>query len=85
MEYLDKLHAVQEKNSSWLCIGLDPDPDRLPVEAVWKWDEPLLPFNKAIIDATHDLVCAFKPQIAYYSAEGAEKQLEQTLEYIKLS
>ncbi len=45
--------------------------------------DSIFQFNKAIIDATHDLVCAFKPQIAYFSAEGAEKQLEQTIDYIK--
>ncbi len=84
MEYLDKLHAVQEKNSSWLCIGLDPDPDRLPVEAVWKWDEPLLPFNKAIIDATADLVCAYKPNLGFYLQWGAAGiiALERTIAYV---
>lgn len=41
-------------------------------------------FNKAIIDETHDLVCAYKPQIAYYSAIGAERELEQTIEYIHI-
>ena len=55
MTYLEKLRTVQEANQSWLCVGLDPDPTRLRVDAL-KWDEPILPFNKAIIEATADLV-----------------------------
>ena len=46
MDYLQKLKNAQEKNNSWLCIGLDPDPTHLRVD-VLKWDEPILPFNKA--------------------------------------
>ena len=60
MRYLEKLRRAQESNRSWLCLGLDPQPELLPVDAL-KWDEPLLPFNRAIIDATADLVCAYKP------------------------
>ncbi|HSH05195.1 MAG TPA: orotidine-5'-phosphate decarboxylase, partial [Anaerolineae bacterium] len=84
MRYLDKLKAAQDKNNSWLCVGLDPDPDKLPMEAVWKWDEPLLPFNKAIIDATQDLVCAYKPNLGFYLQWGAAGMiaLERTVAYI---
>ncbi len=71
MRYLEKLLAAQEANRSWLCIGLDPLPDKLPMEAVWKWDEPLLPFNRRIIDATSDLVCAYKPNFGFYLQWGA--------------
>jgi orotidine-5'-phosphate decarboxylase len=82
--FLEKLKAVQEQNNSWLCIGLDPQPNRLPLEAVWQWDEPLLPFNKAIIDATADLVCAYKPNLGFYLQWGAAGMiaLERTVAYI---
>ncbi len=83
MSYLDKLKAAQERNNSWLCVGLDPDIDRLRVD-VLKWDEPILPFNKAIIDATADLVCAYKPNLGFYLQWGAAGviALERTIAYI---
>ncbi|RMG96149.1 MAG: orotidine-5'-phosphate decarboxylase [Chloroflexi bacterium] len=83
MSYLEKLKAAQEKNQSWLCVGLDPQPERLPVQAL-KWDEPVLPFNKAIIDATADLVCAYKPNLGFYLQWGAAGiiALERTIAYI---
>jgi orotidine-5'-phosphate decarboxylase len=84
MTYLEKLKAVQEQNNSWLCIGLDPQPDKLPLEAVARWDEPVLPFNKAIIEATADLVCAYKPNLGFYLQWGAAgiTALERTIAYI---
>jgi orotidine-5'-phosphate decarboxylase len=84
MTYLEKLRHAQDSNHSWLCVGLDPQPDRLPMEAIWKWDEPLLPFNKAIIDATADLVCAYKPNLGFYLQWGAAGviALERTIAYI---
>lgn len=83
MTYLEKLKAVQDRNQSWLCVGLDPDPARLRVD-VFKWDEPILPFNKAIIDATADLVCAYKPNLGFYLQWGAAGviALERTIAYI---
>ena len=83
MNYLEKLKSIQEKNNSWLCIGLDPNPDRLRVEFL-RWDEPILPFNKAIIDATADLVCAYKPNLGFYLQWGAAGviALERTIAYI---
>jgi len=83
LAYLEKLIAAQERNNSWLCVGLDPQPDRLPVQAL-KWDEPILPFNKAIIDATADLVCAYKPNLGFYLQWGAAGiiALERTIAYI---
>ncbi|MEJ2749327.1 MAG: orotidine-5'-phosphate decarboxylase, partial [Anaerolineae bacterium] len=78
-----KLKAAQDRNQSWLCVGLDPDPTRLRVD-VLKWDEPILPFNKAIIDATADLVCAYKPNLGFYLQWGAAGviALERTIAYI---
>jgi orotidine-5'-phosphate decarboxylase len=83
MAYIDKLRAAQELNKSWLCVGLDPQPERLPAPAL-KWDEPLLPFNKAIIEATADLVCAYKPNLGFYLQWGAAGiiALERTIAYI---
>lgn len=82
MTFNEKLKTIWEKNNSLLCVGLDPDLSRFP-NHLKNSSDSIFQFNKAIIDATHDLVCAFKPQIAYFSAEGAEKQLEQTIDYIK--
>lgn len=83
MNYLEKLKNIQEQNNSWLCIGLDPDPIRLRVD-VLKWDEPILPFNKAVIDATADLVCAYKPNLGFYLQWGAAGviALERTIAYV---
>jgi orotidine-5'-phosphate decarboxylase len=83
MNYLQKLQTIQKQNNSWLCVGLDPDPVRLRVD-VMKWDEPVLPFNKAIIDATADLVCAYKPNLGFYLQWGAAGiiALERTIAYI---
>lgn len=83
MNYLEKLKNAQEKNNSWLCVGLDPTPDKLPLPAL-RWDEPVLPFNKAIIDATADLVCAYKPNLGFYMQWGAAGviALERTIAYI---
>lgn len=83
MTYLQKLYTAQQQNNSWLCVGLDPDPAQLRVD-VLKWDEPVLPFNKAIIDATVDLVCAYKPNLGFYLQWGAAGviALERTIAYI---
>ncbi len=83
MSYLEKLRAIQDKNNSWLCVGLDPIPERLRVD-FRKWDEPILPYNRAIIDATADLVCAYKPNLGFYLQWGAAGviALERTIAYI---
>ncbi len=77
MNFVDKLSAASGKNRSLLCIGLDPDPELMP-------GVDLLQFNKAIIDATADLVCAYKPNLAFYEAQGIEglSALKQTVDYI---
>jgi len=82
MLFYDNLNKVVEKNKSFLCVGLDTDLEKIP-SFMSSMKDPLFEFNKVIIDATHDLVCAYKPQIAYYSAQGAELQLEKTINYIK--
>ncbi|MDD5311597.1 MAG: orotidine-5'-phosphate decarboxylase [Dehalococcoidia bacterium] len=65
MKFIDKLLIAGKKNKSLLCVGLDPDPQRLPIKDV-------LDFNKQIIDATADLVCAYKPNLAFYEAMGVK-------------
>ncbi len=82
MNFIDKLSAAWSKNNSLVCVGLDPDLARIPDHVVAA-EEPVFEFNRAIIDATHDLVCAYKPQIAHFSALSAELQLEKTISYIK--
>jgi len=84
MDFLAKLRAAWAKNDTLLCVGLDPDKDKLPA-ALSGSDQPLYEFNKAIIDATADCVCAYKPNSAFYEAAGAYgiKQLELTCRYIK--
>ena len=81
MTFIDTIEAAWERNNSLLCVGLDSDLEKIP-EHLRKKDKPLFEFNKAVIESTADLVCAFKPQIAYYSASGSERELEMTIEYI---
>lgn len=83
MTFYEKLDSITQKNKSFLCVGLDPDLKSLPEEFALK-KNPFFEFNKAIIDATADLVCAYKPQIAYYSAEGLEGDLQMTFDYLNL-
>jgi orotidine-5'-phosphate decarboxylase len=79
MTFLEKLDACVTKNNSLLCVGLDPDVDKLPA------GRDQFSFNQAIIDATADLVCAFKPNPAFYEALGDEGivHLEKTCDYIR--
>lgn len=84
MTFLSKLEQNIKTNNSLLCVGLDPDPEKLPL-SIRKNEDPFFAFNKAIIDATHDLVCAYKPQIAEYSAHGIVglQSLLKTISYLK--
>ncbi len=78
MNFLEKLGEASRENRSLLCVGLDPDPAMMP-EGLSVFE-----FNKAIIDATADLVCAYKPNIAFYEALGsaALDALKRTRDYI---
>jgi orotidine-5'-phosphate decarboxylase len=69
MTFISKLAAAQQTNNSWLCVGLDPVMERLP-QAALASDDPLLTFGRAIIEVTADLVCAYKPNLAFWLAEG---------------
>lgn len=82
MHFLDRLTAAQQRHGSLLCVGLDPEPAKFPPP--WRGDpQRLFDFCARIVDATKDLVCAFKPQIAYFAAQRAEDQLERLMAYIK--
>ncbi len=69
MSYLSDLNERMRSRSSLLCVGLDPDRKQLPPAFVGEAD-PLWAWNQAVIEATHDLVAAYKPNIAFYEAEG---------------
>ncbi|MBL8305854.1 MAG: orotidine-5'-phosphate decarboxylase [Rubrivivax sp.] len=81
-DFRSRLVAAQAANDSMLCVGLDPEPAKFP--APWTGDASrIFDFCAAIVDATRDLVCAFKPQIAYFAAQRAEDQLERLLAHIR--
>ncbi|MDD2536589.1 MAG: orotidine-5'-phosphate decarboxylase [Macromonas bipunctata] len=82
MNFLDMLRKATVRNDSLLCVGLDPEPSRFPGD--WRGrPDKIYDFCAAIVDATADLVCAFKPQIAYFAAHRAEGQLERLMQYIR--
>jgi len=82
MNFYTRLQQAWQASNSLLCVGLDPDLQKLPA-SVLQSDEPIFEFNRQIIDQTAAHCCCFKPQIAYYAAYGAESQLQKTIDYIK--
>jgi orotidine-5'-phosphate decarboxylase len=78
VNFIEKLAKAIQKNHSLLCVGLDPDLALMPDKT------GILEFNKAIIEATADLVCAYKPNIAFYEALGIEglEALKRTRDHI---
>jgi orotidine-5'-phosphate decarboxylase len=82
MNFIDKLHAAERAHQSLLCVGLDPDPAKLP--GAWRGQpDRIFDFCARIVDATADLVIAFKPQIAYFAAHRAEAQLERLMDHMR--
>ena len=82
MNFIDMLGAAERQNASMLCVGLDPEPTNFP--ARFKGDaSKIYDFCAAVVDATADLVIAFKPQIAYFAAHRAETQLEQLIAHMR--
>ena len=75
--FLTRLEQACQVNQSLVCVGLDPDLERMPVSDVFE-------FNRAIVDATADLVCAYKPNTAFYEALGLSglRAMERTVDYI---
>jgi orotidine-5'-phosphate decarboxylase len=78
VNFIEKLTKATQKNKSLLCVGLDPDPERMPDEV------DVFEFNQAIIEATSNLVCAYKLNFAFYEALGDKglQALKRTVEYI---
>ena len=76
--FVQKLEAASQANRSLLCVGLDPDPKMMPTRSI-------IQFNQDIVDATHDLVCAYKPNGAFYEALGMRgvRALVRTVQYIR--
>lgn len=76
MNFQTKLQNAIAKNNSLLCVGLDPDPDKTKDQ---------FNFNKSVIDHTADLVCAYKPNYAFYEANGLEglTDLKKTIDYLR--
>ena len=81
MTFIEQLQARWQAGTQ-LCVGLDPFRDRFPTRFADD-DRAIEHFNNAIVDATADLVCAFKPQFAHHAAEAAEDQLKSSIAYIK--
>lgn len=82
MNFMDRLHRAATRNHSLVCVGLDPDTGKLPPALKGKADA-VFAFNKAIIDATKDHVCCYKPQAAYYAGQDCDDQLKKTIDYIR--
>ncbi|HZY17311.1 MAG TPA: orotidine-5'-phosphate decarboxylase [Ramlibacter sp.] len=82
MTFLEMLQDAQQRNASMLCVGLDPEPKRLP-GAMRGDPSRIFEFCARIVEATADLAMAFKPQIAYFAAHRAEAQLEQLMAHIR--
>jgi len=77
MDFAEKLLRASRRNNSLLCLGLDPDPELMPETGV-------IEFNRAVIDATSDLVCAYKPNLAFYEALGSAglAALQETVKHV---
>jgi orotidine-5'-phosphate decarboxylase len=80
--FIEKLSAAWSANNSLLCVGLDPDIAKFPAH-LQQQPDAIFTFCKEIIDATAATACAFKPQIAYFSAIRAEDQLEAICGYLR--
>ena len=84
MKFLDQLDKASKKNNSLLCVGLDIDLNKVP-QAILKQEDPIYNFNRDIINATCEFVCAYKPNIAFYERYGIYglSSLIQTIEHIR--
>lgn len=82
MNFLDMLRGAERQNQSMLCVGLDPEPGRFPTRIRGEAGK-IYDFCARIVDATADLVIAFKPQIAYFAAHRAEDQLERLMAHMR--
>jgi orotidine-5'-phosphate decarboxylase len=80
--FAERVNRAQRAADSLVCVGLDPDPARIPVD-LHADPQPFLAFGRRVVDATFDVAAAYKPQIAFYSAFGKERELEATIGYIR--
>jgi orotidine-5'-phosphate decarboxylase len=81
MGFMQDVRSAWQRNNSLVCVGLDPEPSRFPA-VLHDNDDAVFAFCTAIVDATADLVCAFKPQIAHFAALGAEDALQRLIAHI---
>ena len=81
MTFMESLRAAWHRNNSLVCVGLDPEPSRFPKRFSDDRDA-VFHFCRDIVDATADLVCCFKPQIAHFAALGAEDALQRLIAHI---
>jgi orotidine-5'-phosphate decarboxylase len=81
MNFQQRLQQAWQSRDSLLCVGLDPEPGRLPSPLAGHADA-VFEFCRAIVDATADLVCCFKPQIAHFAAQRGEDALERLIAYV---
>lgn len=84
MSFMQQLRARWREAGSLLCVGLDPEPRKFPA-AMANDPEATFEFCRAIVDATAEFVCAFKPQVAHFSALGLERDLERLIAHIHRS
>ncbi|MBN2603328.1 MAG: orotidine-5'-phosphate decarboxylase [Candidatus Thermoplasmatota archaeon] len=84
MNFREKLRGITQENNSLLCVGLDIDSEKIPDFLFKNSNDPYFEFNKSIIDATKDIVCAYKLNMAFYEVLGIEGfiLLEKTINYI---
>lgn len=84
MHIIEKINNIIKRNNSLVCVGLDSEFSKIPVH-LQNEQYPQFSFNKAIIEATHDLVCAYKPNTAFYEAQGEQGilELKMTCDFIK--
>src|SRR5882762_10920172 len=84
LTFAERLARAQQTSGGLVCVGLDPDPAKLPQDlAPEERAQPLYAFDRRIVDATAGIAAAYKPQIAFYSALGAEDQLAASIRYIR--
>jgi orotidine-5'-phosphate decarboxylase len=81
--FFQQMAQRQKKQQTFLCVGLDPLPEQMPQGEDGR-PVPTLSFLKKIVDMTHDLVCAYKPQIAHFAAQALESELKEIMDYIKI-
>jgi uridine monophosphate synthetase len=83
VNFYDHLAQTAARNNSLLCVGLDPRPEQFPADVLAE-EDPIYAFNRRIVDATRDLVCAYKPNYAFYEVQGVQglSALRRTIDYI---